>query len=43
MLRSGAIRPEIGQTFALEHAADAHRAMETGETRGSTLLIPDRG
>ena len=25
MLRSGAIRPEIGQTFALEDAADAHR------------------
>ncbi|MCS5143774.1 zinc-binding dehydrogenase, partial [Klebsiella pneumoniae] len=24
MLRSGAIRPEIGQTFALEDAADAH-------------------
>jgi len=40
MLRSGAIRPEIGQTFALEAAADAHRAMEAGRTRGSTLLIP---
>ncbi|MHA6722095.1 quinone oxidoreductase family protein [Sphingomonas sp. RS2018] len=40
MLRSGAIRPEIGQTFALEDAADAHRALEAGETRGSTLLLP---
>lgn len=38
MLRSGAIRPEIGQTFALEDAADAHRALEAGETRGSTIL-----
>ncbi|KQN25228.1 quinone oxidoreductase [Sphingomonas sp. Leaf33] len=40
MVRDGHIRPEIGQTFALEDAADAHRAMEAGETRGSTLLIP---
>ena len=39
MLRQGAIRPEIGQTFALEDAADAHRALEAGETRGSTVLI----
>ncbi|MHA0318687.1 quinone oxidoreductase family protein [Sphingomonas melonis] len=38
MLRSGAIRPEIGQTFALKDAADAHRALEAGETRGSTIL-----
>jgi len=40
MIRSGAIRPEIGRTFALDDAADAHRAMEAGETRGSTILIP---
>lgn len=40
MLRSGAIRPEIGQTFALEDAAEAHRALEAGETRGSTVLLP---
>ncbi|MDE0879263.1 MAG: quinone oxidoreductase [Sphingomonas bacterium] len=40
MLAKGAIVPEIGQTFALTDAADAHRAMEAGETRGSTLLIP---
>ena len=41
MLRSGAIAPDIGQSFALDDAAGAHRAMEAGETRGSTLLIPD--
>jgi len=41
MLRAGHIRPEIGRTFALEDAAEAHRAMEAGETRGSTLLIPE--
>ncbi len=40
MLRQGAIRPDIGQTFPLEGAADAHRAIEAGDTRGSTLLIP---
>ena len=41
MLDSGAITPEIGQTFALEDAADAHRAVESGETWGSTLLLPE--
>jgi NADPH2:quinone reductase len=38
MLRSGAIVPEIGQTFALEDVAAAHRALEAGETRGATVL-----
>ena len=40
MLASGAIRPEIGQTFKLEDAADAHRAIEAGTTQGSTVLVP---
>ena len=40
MLRSGAIVPEIGQTYALEDAAEAHRALEAGETRGSSVLLP---
>jgi NADPH2:quinone reductase len=40
MLASGAISPEIGQTFALEDVADAHRALEAGETTGSTVLLP---
>ncbi|WP_267435714.1 quinone oxidoreductase [Sphingomonas sp. GM_Shp_1] len=40
MLEKGAITPEIGQTFALTDAADAHRAIEAGETVGSTVLIP---
>jgi NADPH2:quinone reductase len=39
MLRRGAIRPEIGQTFALEDAAAAHRALEAGTTRGSSVLL----
>lgn len=40
MLRSGAVRADIGQRFALEDAADAHRALEAGETTGSTVLVP---
>ncbi|RYY29011.1 MAG: quinone oxidoreductase [Sphingomonadales bacterium] len=40
MLRSGAVRADIGQRFALEDAADAHRALEAGQTMGSTVLVP---
>ena len=40
MLANGAITPEIGQEFALTDAAEAHRAIEAGETVGSTVLIP---
>ncbi|HEU0043606.1 quinone oxidoreductase [Sphingomonas sp.] len=40
MLAHGAIRPEIGQTFALKEAAEAHRALEKGGTQGSTVLLP---
>ncbi len=40
MVKKGAVTPEIGQTFALEDAAEAHRAMEAGETWGSTVLLP---
>ncbi|WP_294239607.1 quinone oxidoreductase [uncultured Sphingomonas sp.] len=40
MLEKGAITPDIGQSFALTDAAEAHRAIEAGETVGSTVLIP---
>ncbi|MGN6375541.1 MAG: quinone oxidoreductase family protein [Sphingomonas sp.] len=40
MLAKGAITPEIGQTFALEDAAEAHRKLEAGETEGATVLVP---
>lgn len=40
MLAKGAIIPEIGQEFPLTDAAEAHRAIEAGETVGSTVLIP---
>jgi NADPH2:quinone reductase len=37
---AGRIRPVIGQTFPLERAADAHRAMEARDVVGKTLLLP---
>lgn len=40
-LRSGVIRSQIGQRFALRDAERAHRALESRETTGSTLLISD--
>jgi NADPH2:quinone reductase len=40
MLENGTLKVEIGQTFALDHAADAHRALESRQTTGSTVLIP---
>ncbi len=40
MLARGAIRPEIGQHYRLEEAAEAHRALESGKTVGSSVLIP---
>jgi len=39
MLARGAIDPVIGQMFPLEEAAAAHRAMEAGETHGSTVMM----
>lgn len=40
MLESGKLPVEIGQTFALTDAAEAHRALESRRTVGSTILIP---
>lgn len=37
---SGAIKVEIGRTFALSDVADAHRALEARETTGSVVLLP---
>jgi NADPH:quinone reductase len=36
---AGRIRPTIGQTFPLERAADAHRAIEARQVIGKTLLV----
>ncbi|MBO9622532.1 MAG: quinone oxidoreductase [Sphingomonas sp.] len=40
LLTAGVLRPEIGQRFALEDVAEAHRRLEAGETQGSTVLVP---
>jgi NADPH2:quinone reductase len=39
-VQSGAIKVEIGRSFALADAADAHRALEGRETTGSVVLLP---
>lgn len=40
MVKNGALSIHIGQRFDLEHAADAHRALEARQTVGSTILVP---
>ncbi|WMT87073.1 quinone oxidoreductase [Pelagibacterium sp. 26DY04] len=39
-VESGAVKPHIGQRFALSEAAEAHRALEGRKTVGSTILLP---
>ncbi|MGB3339272.1 MAG: quinone oxidoreductase [Devosia sp.] len=39
-VQRGAIKVEIGRTFALSEAEDAQRALEGRETTGSVVLIP---
>jgi NADPH:quinone reductase len=40
MLGSGKVKVEIGQTYALADAAQAHRDLEARRTTGATLLLP---
>jgi NADPH:quinone reductase len=40
MVLTGKIKSEAGQTFGLAQAADAHRALESRATIGSTVLLP---
>ena len=40
LVRRGALKIEIGQTFSLKDAADAHRALEGRTVAGSILLVP---
>ncbi len=37
---SGAVRITVNRTFPLAEAADAHRALESRQTTGSTVLVP---
>lgn len=39
-VKSGAIKVEIGRSFALYDAEAAHRALEARETMGSVVLLP---
>lgn len=41
MVASGAVRIEIGQTWPLAEAAEAHRALEARQTTGASVLIPE--
>jgi NADPH2:quinone reductase len=39
-IERGVLEPVIGKKFALEDAAEAHRALEARKTKGSTILLP---
>jgi NADPH2:quinone reductase len=41
VITSGAVKPLIGQTYSLSDAAQAHRDLESRNTYGSTVLLPD--
>ncbi|MDH4181126.1 MAG: quinone oxidoreductase [Betaproteobacteria bacterium] len=40
MVRKGAVKADVRQTFPLAEAAAAHRALESRATTGATLLLP---
>ncbi len=40
VVRSGAVKIEVNQTYPLAEAAQAHRDLEARNTTGSTILIP---
>ena len=40
MVRSGAVKADVRQEFPLRDAAEAHRAIESRRTMGTTLLVP---
>lgn len=39
-VKAGQIKVDVSQRFALEDAAEAHRALEGRKTTGSVVLIP---
>lgn len=41
MITAGTVRPVIGARFPIEQTAEAHRALESGETSGKVLLTVD--
>jgi NADPH2:quinone reductase len=40
LVLQGRIKPDIGKTFPLRDAAEAHRAIESRATTGATILLP---
>lgn len=42
-MAAGTIKANVGQRFALKDAAEAHRALESRGTLGSTVLVPPEG
>jgi NADPH2:quinone reductase len=40
LVRRGVLKIEIGATYALKDAAEAHRAVENRDTAGATILLP---
>jgi len=40
VVKSGAVKIVVNQSFALKDAAEAHRALEARKTTGSTVLLP---
>ena len=40
LMLGGAVQVQIGATYPLAQAAEAHRALEARETTGSTILLP---
>ncbi|NML44089.1 quinone oxidoreductase [Ramlibacter sp. G-1-2-2] len=40
LVQAGKIRSEPGRSFALSEAAEAHRALESRQTTGATVLVP---
>ena len=40
LVRAGRVKADVRQEFPLARAADAHRALESRQTTGATLLIP---
>lgn len=40
VVRAGAVKIEVNQTYPLQEAAQAHRDLEARKTTGSTLLLP---
>jgi NADPH2:quinone reductase len=40
MLASGTLEVQVGETFALEDAVEAHEYIENRESSGKVLLVP---